>query len=200
MKKLALLLVLLALVLTGCADETGMYVGPAQLNDAERAIADLLKRPASHGPLMLDFSLDDTVRTITLTGYELVEGEWQPVLPGSSLACEAAEGRMALDFDILPEGLGVYITGAEESGSSKSYHDADSEMDMTGLSRLTSVIADRTTVEYEVEIPIVMQVFDGGNATYSLDMSDFAAPEAIAQRGYAHVYALTVTFSRDPLE
>ena len=62
-------IILLVLMLSGCAKNEGMYVEPAQLTQEEQEIAELLGLNTEHR--IFDFTVDDTVQTVQVNVYEL---------------------------------------------------------------------------------------------------------------------------------
>lgn len=198
MKKAFALLVLLALVLCGCTAEAApeMYIQPAELNEEEEAVAKLLG--ADTDQHLFDVVLDGTAEKVSVNTYVLEDGQWQLVTGGGGMALKEGvkQGRMAFGFEDLRgecrEALqfGKDFT-AVKYGPSEEYGDT--------LGRAISFLSDRTEIVYGQEIPLAIQINTGLNKIVSYDPEYFFQPEEYEKLGYEHVYALTVTFSQEPL-
>lgn len=198
MKRRLIGLLLAIMLLTGCASpgEIGMTLSPAQLTDAEAAVAELLG--ANRDQLLLDFHLDDSVQSLHVTAYELRGGAWEPISGGGGMWMNEPEGRMALGFDVIPDGMRIAVQAGEISSSTT--HTAAVQLDAEGMGRSTSRMANAATVEYEKEIPVACQIITSKNEIHSFNTDYFADPSHIAQQGYEHVYCITLMFSALPLE
>lgn len=194
------LLALLALALGGCTAEAApeMYIEPAQLSEEEEAVAKLLG--ADTDQHLFDVALDGTAKKVSVSTYELADGAWEPLSGGGGMALKegVTEGRMAFGFQDLRgeyrEALqfGTDFT-AVKYGSSEDLDDPE------GLGRTTAFLSNRTEVVYDREIPLAVQISTAKNEVLSYDPEHFFRPEEYEKLGYEHVYALTVTFSREPL-
>ena len=198
MKKAFALLVLLALVLCGCTAEAApeMYIQPAELNEEEEAVAKLLG--ADTDQHLFDVVLDGTAEKVSVNTYVLEDGQWQLVTGGGGMALKEGvkQGRMAFGFEDLrgecreAVQFGKDFT-AVKYGPSEEYGDT--------LGRAISFLSDRTEIVYGQEIPLAIQINTGLNKIVSYDPEYFFQPEEYEKLGYEHVYALTVTFSQEPL-
>ena len=153
----ALLLgVVLSVSLTACAENNldQMYIEEAQLTEEEKNIAELLGLNQEYR--LYDFSLDDTVKSMQINTYELIDGEWHIVAGGGGQAFEDAEGRLALGFDNLADGLRIAIQSEHNNGSTSYFK--ESENDITGMGYATSVLSDKQEIVYDQEIPLVIQI------------------------------------------
>lgn len=198
MKKL-LTALLCAALLTGCATQEAkpkMYIAPAELNEDEQAIAKLLGANANQN--IFDYEVDETLQSVSVQTYELIDGQWEPNIGGGGTAVSGAKGRLALDFDVLPDRLRVAFQheGAYSATENKSLEPLNAE----GMSRMSSRVIGQTAVEYEKEIPLVMQIVTSRNEVRSYAPEDFYDPSQIAADGHDHVYVVTVKFSQQPLE
>lgn len=201
MKKLTALLTLLlcAALLTGCAAQEAkpkMYITPAELNEDEQAIAKLLGANANQN--IFDYVVDETLQSVSVKTYELVNGQWEPSLGGGGTAVSGTKGRLALDFDVLPDRLRVAFQ--HEGAYSATENKALKPLNAEGLSRMSSRMIGQTAVEYEREIPLVMQIVTRKSEVRSYAPEDFYDPSQIAADGHDHVYVATITFSQQPLE
>lgn len=198
MKKVFALLALLALILCGCTAQAApeMYIQPAELNEEEEAVAKLLG--ADTDQHLFDVVLDETAKKVTVNTYVLEDGEWELVTGGGGMALKEGvkQGRMAFGFEDLRgecrEALqfGKDFT-AVKYGPSEEYDDT--------LGRAISFLSVRTEIVYGQEIPLAIQINTGLNKIVTYDPEYFFQPEAYEEQNYEHVYALTVTFSQEPL-
>ena len=197
MKRLIALFALLAL-LAGCSAEAApaMYIEPAQLDEKEEAVAKLLG--ADTDQYLFDVVLDGTAKKVSVCTYELVDGEWEMVTGGGGMTLKEGvkNGRMAFGFEDLrgecreAVQFGKDFT-AVKYGPSEEYDDS--------LGRGIAFLSDRTEIVYGQEIPLAIQINTGLNKIVSYDVEYFFQPEEYEKFGYEHVYALTVTFSQEPL-
>ena len=184
----ALLLgVVLSVSLTACAENNldQMYIEEAQLTEEEKNIAELLGLNQEYR--LYDFSLDDTVKSMQINTYELIDGEWHIV----------AEGRLALGFDNLADGLRIAIQSEHNNGSTSYFK--ESENDITGMGYATSVLSDKQEIVYDQEIPLVIQIITSKNEVHSYVVDYFFQPEEYEKYDYEYVYAITVLFSQKPV-
>ena len=185
-------IIALCLVAACSGDEPAverMYIEPAQLTDEEQDIAELLGLNSDY--LIYDFVLDGTAQSIQFNTYELENGEWSRKTGGGGQAFSDGSGRIALEFDRLPDGLRIALQ-SENSGGSTTY--SGDGVDDDGMGSATSTLADRSDIAYEQEIPLVIQIITSKNEIHSYDVSYFEHPEEYAE--YEHVYAVTVRFSQ----
>lgn len=195
MKKLTAIL-LLVLLLTGCTKPAAkMTLQPAQLTKDEAAIAKLLG--SDYDQLLMDFKLDERVQTVQISCYELKDGAWEHISGGGKQLMNEPEGRLALGFDIIPDGMRVAVQAGDISGSTS--HVSAERLDTEDMGRSTSRMASVMNVEYEREIPVACQIITAKPAIHSYDTDYFEDPSHIARQGYEHVYCVTVMFSTQPL-
>ncbi len=197
---LFILLILPALILSACESEEppGMYIQPAELTEKEEAVAKLLG--ADTDDFILDVMVDSTVRSVRIQYYELIDGKWNP-FNGSSVALDGSEakGRMAFRYGKLTGSTREAVQfGKSFTSAAHSIPEAEenqSENMGFGGSRLSS----RVNIVYGEEIPLVLQVATSKTNVHIYDTEYFFQPEVYDGLGYEHVYALTVTFSQEPL-
>ena len=203
MKKAFALLALLALVLSGCTAEAApeMYIEPAQLSEEEEAVAKLLG--ADTDQHLFDVVLDGTAKKMCVTAYELADGTWEPWIGGggSGMALDekAKEGRLCFGFEDLRKNFREAAQFDGRGYTATSWEGTEDLDDPEGMGRTTSFLAGRSEIVYEKEIPIAIQINTTKNEVHSYDPESFFEPERYAELGYEHVYALTVTFSQEPL-
>lgn len=193
-KRLFIWMILLVLILSGCAKNEGMYVEPAQLTQEEENIAELLGLNTEHR--IFDFAVDDTLQTVQVNVYKLEDGAWSLISGGGGLDfAGCTSGRLALGFDQIAAGVRIAL----QSGKNKSITSYNRETEEESLGRATTVLHDRTEVVYDQEIPLVIQIETSKNEVRTYDVSYFNSPEEYEKEGYEHVYAITILFSRDAL-
>lgn len=200
MKKVFALLALLTLVLCSCTAEAApeMYIQPAELNEEEEAVARLLG--ADTDQHLFDVVLDGTAKKVSVNTYVLEGGEWKLVTGGGGMALKEGvkQGRMAFGFEDLRGECREALQFGKDFTAVK-YGSPEEADDPEGMGRTTSFLSNRTEIVYEQEIPLAIQINTTKNEVLSYDPEYFFQPEEYEKLGYEHVYALTVTFSREPL-
>ncbi len=189
-----LLCVVLIFSLSACAEDNSkqMYIEAAQLTEEEQNIAELLGLNQEH--LIYDFSLDDTVKSMRINTYELIDGEWNIISGGGGEAFEELDGRLALEFENIGDGLRVAVQ-SEHNGGSTSYFN-EIKNDITGMGLTTSVLTSQKEITYEEEIPLAIQIITSKNEVHSYVVDYFFQPEEYEKYDYEYVYAITVLFSQ----
>lgn len=185
---------LFCLLFTGCASMGGdsMTLSPAQLTQKEEQMVQLL---TPNQGILLDFAADEQLQSLSVSIKELDGTQWVSV-GGGSYGLEDSSGRIALQFDLLDEGLRTAIQTKNYFVSSNNFKPEKS--DREGLAWGSTILSDSVPLEYETEIPVAIQAFTTGSF-YSTDVSAYYEPEQLAERGYAKVLALTITFSTQQL-
>ena len=201
MKKRCLCLLLALAVcwsLAACGEkQPSMWIAPARLTQAEQDMVDLL---GAKNQMILDFQVDGFVRSLCISVYELVDGQWDPFIGGGSgngRAFQDPEGRIALDFDYLEEGIREALQSEHHNGSTTMEYIRDP--DPEGTHRATSLLNQQQEIRYEEEIPLAIQIVTTQNEIRSFDTSYFYQPEEYEKYGYEHVYAVTICFSQQPV-
>ena len=201
MKKILALCALLAL-LAGCSAEAApaMYIEPAQLDEKEEAVAKLLG--ADTDQHLFDVVLDGTAKKVSVCTYELVDGAWELRSGGGGMALEEDDtrARLAFGFDDLRGKFRQAIQFGSGDYFAVSHAPAEEfEERNSALGRTIAFLSNRTEIVYEKEIPLAIQINTAKNEVHSYDPEYFFQPEEYEKLGYEHVYALTVTFSQEPL-
>ena len=199
MKKILVLFVLLALFLSACSAEAApvMYIEPAELTEKEEAIAKLLG--ADRDQHIFDVVLDGTARAMRVQKYELTDGAWESFSSGDTALIEnTTKVRMAFAFGDLRGEFREAFQFGEAQASEWTYYPEEEEED-PDLGRATAFLSNRTEIVYGQEIPLAVQIHTAKDGVLSYDPEYFFRPEEYAKHGYEHVYALTVTFSQEPL-
>lgn len=187
----------LALSLAGCGmnedknkDKDGdMTIQPAQLSQEETALTELLSLEMKSYRIF-DFQVSGA-KSVKISAYELVDGEWLPVTTGLGDFSPDGPGRIALMFGKMNEGVSVRYQG-EHGGGGTQFTMPGGES--AGLFYATSVLTDLTAVELEKEVPLAIQIATSQSEIDSYYVNYFEMPRELAKHNYEHVYAITVTF------
>lgn len=199
MKKL--MVIVLAIVgmlsMAGCADkeknEEKMYIEPARLIEEEEKIAVLLGLNTEQR--IYDFRLDESVQSIQVNTYRLMDGEWKLEAGGGGQAFSDTTGRIALGFERLDEGNRIAIQSEHTDGSTEYKSERNEDLNEIG-SFATSVLSGKAEVVYEKEIPLAVQIITSKNEVVSYQVDYFHSPEEYEKLGYEGVFAITVRFSQ----
>ena len=199
MKKLivALLVMIGIISMIGCsatpktADK--MYIEPAQLTEEEEKISALLGLNTQQK--IYDFEIDDTVQSIQVNTYRLADGEWKLEAGGGGQAFSDVEGRVALSFERLDEGLRIAVQSEHTGGSTEYKSEHNEDLDKL-CSYATSVLSEKTEFVYEEEIPLAVQIITSKNEVVSYQVDYFNSPEEYEKFGYEGVFAITIRFSQ----
>lgn len=199
MKKL--IVIVLAIVgmisMVGCSDTEKtadkMYIEPAQLTEEEEKIAALLGINTQQK--IYDFVLDETVQSIQVNTYRLIDGEWKLETGGGGQAFSDATGRIALSFERLDEGVRIAIQSEHSDGSTEYDSERNEDLNEIG-SCATSILSEKTEFAYEEEIPLAVQIITSKNQVVSYRVDYFNSPEEYEKYGYEGVFAITIRFSQ----
>ena len=199
MKKL--MVIVLAIVgmlsMAGCADkeknEEKMYIESARLIEEEEKIAVLLGLNTEQR--IYDFRLDESVQSIQVNTYRLMDGEWKLEAGGGGQAFSDTTGRIALGFERLDEGNRIAIQSEHTDGSTEYKSERNEDLNEIG-SFATSVLSGKAEVVYEKEIPLAVQIITSKNEVVSYQVDYFHSPEEYEKLGYEGVFAITVRFSQ----
>lgn len=199
MKKLlcTLLVILLTLALCACTSDhpnkvsSDQMLTQAVLSQEEQDILSLL---GTSDAVVLDYSVDESIRTVRLERYELsASGNWTP-LGGGSFICSTDSGRIALSM--TPDRNEIRLAIQDKHGTS-AVRSCYPTSDFTGMSIANSYVSDEIAIVPDQEIPLAIQILTTQTETRSYAIDSFFHPEEIAQHGYEHVYAITATFSEN---
>lgn len=184
-------------VLCACGQQTSsaaLYVEPTQLTEGEKRIVSLLSN--EDGSKIFDFHLDETVQSAQITTYELINGTWEKQQSAVGDVDGDAVGRIALTFDNIGLGLRVAVQGDGGSNAITTVPASHSaKKDAGEMGYTTTFLEEKTEAIYDQEIPLVMQAVNKGSVS-SCALEDFDHPEELAEKNYAHVYAITVRFNQ----
>jgi len=199
MKKLmvAVLVTIGMISMVGCSDTPKnaekMYIEPAQLTEEEEKIATLLGLNTQQK--IYDFVLDETVQSIQVNTYRLMDGEWKLEAGGGGQAFSDVEGRIALSFERLDKGLRTAIQSEHTDGSTEFKNENNGDLNEIG-SFATSVLSEKTEFAYEEEIPLAVQIITSKNEVVSYQVDYFNSPEEYEKLGYEGVFAITIRFNQ----
>lgn len=192
----------LALALCGCGangndgKHAAMSIWPAQLSQEEAALTELLD--IGMDPYRIyDFQMGDSpngVQSILIRAYELSDGEWA-VKSESSRSFTDAAGRLALTFGKMTDGVRAAWQSENHSGGMSFTMEAAD--DVSAMNFVTSKLSGTPSMEFDQEIPLVLQFVTSQNEFSTYDVDYFGMPRELAKRGYEHVYAITVAFSKN---
>ena len=147
MKKLIVIVLTVVGILSmvGCSD-TGktaekMYIEPAQLTEEEEKIAALLGLNTQQK--IYDFVLDETVQSIQVNTYRLMDGKWKLETGGGGQAFSDAVGRIALSFERLDEGIRIAIQSEHTDGSTE--YNSERNEDLNGIGSYTTSILSESS-------------------------------------------------------
>ena len=202
-----LLALLLLFSLAACGEKPAapapkQTLEPAQLTEEETRLAALLVETTV--PYLYDFTLgeDPKVESLHITLYTWKDGAWMSH-SSDSTAFTDPDGRIALDFDRLAEGLRTVLQSESHlnSGSTGTF-EAEEALRTCGVSTVT--LPTSVNITYEEEIPLVVQLYftpaaeaEGSFVSPTLDL--FAHPENLDTEQYQAAFAITVRLSQKPL-
>lgn len=179
----------------GCSDTPDttdkMYIEPAQLTEEEEQIAALLGLNTKQR--IFDFVLDETVQSIQVNTYRLIDGEWKLETGGGGQVFSDVKGRIALGFERLDEGIRIAIQSEHTGGSTEYESERNEDLEEIG-GYATSILSEKTEFEYEEEIPLAVQVITSSNNVVSYQVDYFNSPEEYEKLGYEGVFAITICF------
>ena len=197
----------LALSLLGCGAikdkekdkgaDGAMSIQPAQLSEEEQALLQLLAVGMDNYRIF-DFQLKEGsgVQSVILTTHELLDGDWSAISQ-DRISLTDAEGRIALTFRKITDGATMAVQSAS-GGRSNSYAPVPEE-DVSNMAFATSKLSSPTPIEFDQEIPLVLQVATAKSEFTTYDVAYFGMPRELAKHEYEHVYAITATFSQKPV-
>lgn len=200
-RKLAALVLAALMMLTLCAcganegkdkeTDGAMTIQPAQLSEEEQNLADLLAlgMEAYH---IFEFRAEDA-KCLELNVYELEDGAWSHVPGGGGIGLLEGNGRIALTFGKMTEGVRLAVQAKEATYSTSVQVEPGD--DVSGMTFATSALSGSTAIELDQEIPLAVQIVTAQNEIRSYDVDYFGMPREYAKHGYEHVYAITATFS-----
>lgn len=191
---LLLMTFFITLIFSACGKSENtptMYIEKATLTEEENDIAYLLGVGDNHH--FYDFKADDTIQSIQVNTYKLINGEWQ-VISASNNNFSDTHGRLALSFENLAVGLQLALQGERNRGSLQ--YSTESDEELVNMTRSTSMLNDKTEIIYEKEIPLAIQFMTTQNSLSSYNVEFFYAPEEYSNSMYEHVFAVSIMYSQ----
>lgn len=201
-----LVTVLMVFGITACnknesIKNTDLYIEPAVLTQQEENILKLIGS-TENSNLIIDFNLDDSVKSMEYSVYRLNDDTWEPKSISRQVLTDS-KGRLSLSFERLSEGFRMAIQSENNSGSTKHFTlPEDMTEEQIALSKMgigSTRLSNKTLVEYEKEIPIVLQVITKNNEI-RLTLDGFENPEEYTKMDYEAVYTVTIKFSQNEIE
>lgn len=206
LKRLVSLLLAL-LMMGGAALAEGLLapaegsLAPAELNEAEENMVDMLGM--SGCAYFFDFEAPEGAKTIVLTQWELVQGEWvQSSAFTLSLEDCGMTGRLVLvTRESIPQDL--YAAIWTEYGSTATENGSEPDFDPWSMDMSTDVLWDRIALATGQQTAVMMQCLNAAPEWEEgeempeaepvwADCTLFASPESFASCD--RVYAVTVSF------
>ena len=177
---------------TACSSQNTthqMYIQKAKLTKEEQSLIELIGVESI--PYILDFSVDDTIQSLQINTYELVNNKWN-LLSGGAQQLNKTTGRIAFTFENV--GLGLKLAIENEGFNS---YETKADFNFKGLSTANSYLINRKTIKYDQEIPLVIQVHTSQNGVSCLlPEYGFYQPQLYKDLGYEKIYAITCLFSQ----
>ena len=166
------LLILSAVLLSACGkQEAGsMKLTKAELSDKEKALADLLAPVGSSR--LFDFTVDETIRQITVTTYELKNGQWDH-FTSNSTPLSSSQGLLFLGFENIPDGIRTGIQIDEKNSVTQWEPFESTEESSAPAACVTRQLEQPADIIPEKEIPVILQILDSGGTIETLDL-DFS--------------------------
>ncbi len=196
-----LLAALLLAALTGCGakgdkkTEGDMTIRPAQLSQEEEALAQLLAL-GMESYRIFDFRAD-SAKSVQFNTYELENGEWKLLQGGGGTEVAGGKGRIALTFGKIPEGVRLALQA--EGANVSTFFQPEPGDDVSAMAFGTSKLDEAADIELEKEIPLILQIATSKDELIMYKVDYFGMPRELEKHGYEHIYAITVTFSAQPL-
>lgn len=193
------LLILSAVLLSACGKQEtagSMKLTKAELSHKEKALADLLAPVGSSR--LFDFTVDETIRQVTVTTYELKNGQWDR-FTSNSAPLSGSQGLLFLGFENIPDGIrtGIQIDEKNSVGQWEPFESAEESSAPSAC--VTRQLEQPADIIPEEEIPVILQILDSGGTIETLDLDFFHDPSRAEGYGYDRVFCITVSFSQTPL-
>ena len=197
------LIIIMSASYTSCASQSAqseMSIRKAELTEEELRMAQLIGSQSALSDIIcsiFDFSVDESVEKLQLNTYRLNDGEWELISGGGGEALKDTEGRISLNFGNIGDGMRIAIQS--ENTSSSTDWKTSAPQNLHGVSTVTSYLTEVTDIEYEKEIPLVIQISTKANSISSYGKEYFYSPEKYEEQEYESIYAVTVRFSQEKL-
>lgn len=197
MKKIKLFILSLGLILifSACNSKNTqvMQLNKVEWTNQEENVIKLLD--TVEVPHIFEFTVDETVNHIVVNCYELDKsGEWKLINGSGGQRLDSKNGRIALGFNVIGNGINVMIQNKDNTNKVK--YVSDKNINTNNMTIGTSFVNDATEIIYEKEIPLLIQVVTSKNGTVCYNVDYFFQPKEYLELDYEHVYAVTVVFSQ----
>ncbi|MEG1829670.1 MAG: hypothetical protein RR309_09685 [Cellulosilyticaceae bacterium] len=169
-----------------------MYINQAELTKEEKNIVNLMGTNLNNK--IFDFTVDETIKAIQINTYKLQGDKWQVISGGGGHVLDDSEGRIALTFENIAKGMRTTLQS--ENTNSSVAHTIPTTDEFADMGRATSYLSNDTEIEYEKEIPLIIQISTTKNEISSYSVEYFNHPEEYQKLGYEYIYAVTVMFSQ----
>lgn len=173
-----------------------MKLTKAELSDKEKALADLLAPVGSSR--LFDFTVDETIRQVTVTTYELKNGQWDH-FTSNSTPLSGSQGLLFLGFENIPDGIRTGIQIDEKNSVTQWEPFESTEESSAPAACVTRQLEQPADIIPEKEIPVILQILDSGGTIETLDLDFFYDPSRAEGYGYDRTFCITVSFSQTPL-
>lgn len=192
-----ILTVSICLFFTACGkSESGMTLQTAALSRPQKELAAMLT-PGQRS-IMFDYTVDSSAQSFSITSYTLTDaGEWEALSENQYPIDSTQSGRFALVFRVVGDGIG--ISSKNRDGISSSLNHPEQTVKTDGLNAATTFFGNDVPIAYDQEIPLALQILTSNNPTETFGKDFFTKPEDLLDHGYAHIYAVTATFSKTPV-
>ena len=194
MKKLLGVFITSVLLLSGCSfneNSADMTINSVKFTQEENALIELLN--VEQIPYLWDFTLDGSVKSITINYYEFIDGKWDNSGKNKSqIAFEDTHGHLALTFDNIANGMTTSLQSENHTGSSS--HATEAEFNFENMASSTSIQSNPLKIVYDEEIPLVIQIHSSSDTISSL-IPEIGFVDTTGYENHEKVYAITITFS-----
>ncbi len=184
MKKIAamMMLMLLLTLLSGCQANVST-IEVAKLDEGDQIYEDML----GPGTETFDLVLGKDARSIHMNLYQLVNGEWVPLVDGGRNVINSKERNI----------VGIYKDNIRLRSGGEQYHLPINELMLDNPGIGIARINEKTELELEAQVPVFLYVESSTNKL-AVALSDFYHPEKLA--AHERVYALTAMVSGEEVK
>lgn len=217
MKRMALLLLILSLLLLSSCSDASLSDLTAGIKDAADSLLtpesvppllspvdntaenltlmDALGQNRKHDSRIFDFSAPVGTQKIIVTQWELADGQWSTP-GGRTLLLTSEQGRLGLNWDSLCDPVGIVVRAGGQTFSVSRTVPAWEHP--TGEQTVTILQSMDIEIKLEEDIPLVMQIITNAQEPPVIPLECWQEPERYA--GHADVRLVTVRFSAEPME
>ncbi len=179
-------------------DSPQMYIEKAALSEQESNIASLFNIDDTNK--IYDFVVDDTIKSLEITGYKLTDGKWD-VYFKDKLALSEPKGRIGFFYDKLYKETRISFQNSQgTSSSSRKSSENFEDLESLGYSGMT--LSDRHSIVCQEEIPVALQIFSSKNSISCIlrsSIEELMDYYENTEPDHEAVFAVTVKFSSEKL-